>query len=72
MIVPSSVALTMAVAAKAQGLRVLLVEADPLDDVNLKSFLVGALGLKDTLDALVVATASHIEAVPDGWNVLKL
>lgn len=67
-----TVALTMAIAANSRGLKVMLVEADPLDDVNLFRFLDGALAIGSDLDALIVATASHVQMVPKGWNVINL
>lgn len=67
-------ALSVAIALRSPGLRVLLAEADPLDLDNL-GLLLGALGPWGAkLDALCLATATdalgQFETVP-GWRVIE-
>ena len=63
-------ALAYALIRRATGRRVLLVEADPVDDENLLGLLKG-LGPCDDLEALVVATAKYVDDTP-GWAVVKV
>lgn len=66
-------ALSLAIALRSEGRRLLLVEADPLDEGNLRAFLRAAAAWSDDLDALVVATASRIpEGATDDWTVTVL
>ena len=63
--------LAIAMALRSPGRRVLLAEADPLDERNLAAFLGALAPWADRLDALVVATASPVPAAA-GWEVIGL
>lgn len=65
-------ALSLAIIRRSPGRKILLVEADPLDSQNLLSLLAVLGRYQDELDALVVATASHVPADIDGWRVCAL
>lgn len=64
-------ALSVAIALKSPGRKLLLVEADPLDEANLRGLFPALLPWAEKLDALVVATASPVED-PEGWTVIWL
>jgi hypothetical protein len=64
-------ALSVAIALKSPGRKLLLVEADPLDPENLRGLFPALLPWAEKLDALIVATASPVED-PEGWTVMRL
>lgn len=63
--------LSLVIARRSRGRKVLLLEADTLDGENLRSLLDGLAGIPDELDACLVATASPVPEV-DGWTVQRL
>lgn len=67
-------ALSIAIAMKSPGRRVLLAEADPLDRENLLAFLQAVAPWAPKLDACVVATASSVPhiALVAGWAIVRL
>lgn len=64
-------ALALALARRSDGRRVLLLEADPLDESNLGELL-GALGgiAGDQLAACLLATSTDVSAA-DGWKCVQ-
>lgn len=65
-------ALSVAIAMKSAGLRLLLAEADPLDEKNLLAFLQAVQPWSDRLDACVIATAQSVPAAIQGWSITRL
>jgi hypothetical protein len=67
-------ALTAALAAHTRGIRPLLVEADPLDAVNLRLVLAALPRIGTHFDAVVVATAQHVADSPlaGDWHRIDL
>ena len=65
-------ALSLAIARRAEGRRLLLIEADPLDENNLPALLRAIGKSSEDVDALVVATASHVDDEFDSWNVVHV
>jgi DNA repair exonuclease SbcCD ATPase subunit len=61
-------ALAVTIAKRSTGRRVLLIEADPLDEQNLMRLLDALAAMKLELDACLVATASHVVDMP-GWKI---
>jgi DNA repair exonuclease SbcCD ATPase subunit len=65
-------ALSIALAKRSPGRRMLLVEADPLDLGNLEALLAALTPQAAELEALVVATAAVGWEPPAGWEVRVL
>lgn len=63
-------ALALTIARRATGRRVLLIEADPLDEQNLLLLLEALSRMEIELDACVVATSRWVEKKV-GWRVLQ-
>lgn len=64
--------LSIAIARRAPGRRILLIEADPLDRENLNALLLALVPYGQEFDALLVATATGGIAAPDGWSEIHL
>jgi DNA repair exonuclease SbcCD ATPase subunit len=68
-----SAALSIAIALRAKGLRLLLIEADPLDAENLAGLFPALRPWAEKLDALLVATAQAVPAKAlKGWTVIRV
>ena len=65
-------ALSVAIAMHSSGLRVLLAEADPLDEKNLLAFLAAVAPWADRLDACLIATAQAVPGQIKGWTIVRL
>lgn len=64
-------ALALALARRSDGRRVLLIEADPLDESNLAELLTALGGIPDDqLGACLVATTTDVPAA-DGWTCVQ-
>lgn len=61
-------ALSVAIARRSKGRRILLIEADPLDETNLALLLDGLSGVTGELDACLVATSTPVSS-REGWAV---
>ena len=62
-------ALALAIAARTKKLKLLLVEADPLDDANLAASLKALVGMAPELDACIASVCSDSVPWHDGWKV---
>lgn len=69
-----SAALSVAITLLSPGRRFLLIEADPLDERNLRTLLEALGPWAEQLDALIVATARELprDFHVEPWHVLKL
>lgn len=63
-------ALALTIARRAGGRRVLLIEADPLDEDNLTALLTAIAKMEIELDACLVATSTDFGAKV-GWKVIR-
>lgn len=63
-------ALALTIARRSTGRRVLLIEADPLDETNLARLLSALGAMNVELDAALVATSTEVEQAA-GWKVIR-
>lgn len=63
-------ALAVTIAKRSTGRRVLLIEADPLDEVNLARLLSALAAMDVELDAVLVATSTEVDSAR-GWKVIR-
>jgi len=63
-------ALAVTIAKRSTGRKVLLVEADPLDEQNLMRLLAALAAMKLELDACLAATSTPVDHAP-GWTVVR-
>lgn len=62
-------AVAVAIARRARGRKLLLVEADRIDIETLEDLLKGLLAIEDAFDAVMVSTHTQMIVPPVGWRV---
>lgn len=62
-------AVAVAIARRARGRRLLLIEADRIDLETLEALLVGLVAIDDAFDAVMLSTHTEMVMAPAGWRV---
>lgn len=62
-------AVAVAIARRARGRKLLLVEADRMDIETLEALLEGLVAIEDSFDAVMVSTHTQMIMPPVGWRV---